>query len=96
MKNLEVRSSGEVGYVGGDLLAIVYPVEECPRSRAEHRNNSKRIVESWNQYDALKASNAELLSALESLVLFSKPAKANAAALNLAHQVIAKNRGQQP
>lgn len=68
MKNLEVRFSGEVGYVGGDLLAIVYPVAECPQSRAEHRSNSKRIVESWNQHDALKESNAELLEALEYVI----------------------------
>lgn len=43
----------------------------------------------------LIAAAPELLEALEALVLFSKPTKTNAVALNHAYQVIAKARGDQ-
>jgi len=41
----------------------------------------------------LIAAAPELLRALESMVLCSKPTKTNAVALNYAHQIIAKARG---
>ena len=54
-----------------------------------------------NGYGAQQEANArliaaapELLEALEKLVLFSIPKPSNAVALNYAHQVIAKARGE--
>ena len=43
----------------------------------------------------LIAAAPELLEALEALVLFSKPTKTNAVALNHAYQAITKARGDQ-
>lgn len=42
----------------------------------------------------LIAKAPDLRRALESLVLFTKPSRANAAALNFAHQVLADIEGQ--
>lgn len=64
-KKLEVRPSGEVGFVDGYMMAVVYPVPECPQSKAERDYNVKRMVDSWNSYDALQSLNAELLADLE-------------------------------
>lgn len=45
------------------------------------------------EIEQLQAQRNELLAALTSLVLFSKPTKTNAVALNNAHRVIAKYDG---
>lgn len=63
-KKLEIRPSGEVGFVGGYMMAIVYPVPECQQSAAERKFNVSRMIETWNNYDDLKALNAELLDVL--------------------------------
>lgn len=63
-KKLEIRHSGEVGFVDGYMMAVVYPVPECPQSKAERDFNVKRMVDSWNNYDALQTLNAELLEVL--------------------------------
>lgn len=51
------------------------------------------IFEMARQIDELTSQRAELLRALEMLVLFTDPKKSNAAALNNALQVIAAARG---
>ncbi len=64
-RKLEIRHSGEVGFVDGYMMAVVYPVPECPQSKAERDFNVKRMVDSWNNYHALLSLNAELLEAFE-------------------------------
>lgn len=54
-----------------------------------HRNDYEREANA-----RLIAAAPELLEALESLVLFTKPTKSNAVALNNAHNIIAKARGE--
>lgn len=66
-KKLEIRASGEVGFVDGYMMAVVYPVAECEQSTDERDFNVKRMIDSWNNYDALQSLNAELLSALEKI-----------------------------
>lgn len=49
----------------------------------------------WREFaDPGKSIQAELLEALEKLVLFTNPKPSNSVALNYAHQVIAKARGE--
>lgn len=60
---------------------------EFIRERAENKADQKRV-------DQINRCGVELLAALESLVLFTSPKPSNAAALNRAHQVIAKARGE--
>lgn len=67
-KKLKIRPSGEVGFVDGYMMAVVYPVPECPQSSAERNFNVARMIETWNKYDDLKALNAELLEALEYII----------------------------
>ena len=101
-KKLEIRLSGEVGFVGGDLMAIVYPEPECPRSTAERNFNVARMIECWNYYDDLIDMNAELLEVLESICAMQARNYGDATQTHLdlpyltdkARAAIAKARGQ--
>jgi hypothetical protein len=57
-------------------------------------NEPVAIVVSGEDNEHLLRTAPELLAALESLVLFTNPKPSNAVALNRAHQVIAKARGE--
>lgn len=101
-KKLEIRPSGEVGFVDGYMMAIVYPVPECQQSAAERKFNVSRMIETWNNYDDLKALNAELLEALESICAMQARNYGDATQTHLdlpyltdkARAAIAKARGQ--
>lgn len=60
---------------------------EYIRQREENKAQQKRV-------DQINRCGVELLAALESLVLFTNPKPSNAVALNRAHQVISKARGE--
>lgn len=78
----DAKSSTYYRYFDSESEAL-----EFIRKRAENKADQKRV-------DQINRCGVELLAALESLVLFTNPKPSNAAALDRAHQVIAKARGE--
>lgn len=78
----DAKSSTYFRYFDSEAEAL-----EFIRHRAENKADQKRV-------DQINRCGVELLAALESLVLFTNPKPSNAVALNLAHQVIAKAKGE--
>lgn len=68
-------------YFNGEDEALDYI-----RQREECKKDKRRV-------DQINRCGVELLGALEALVLFTNPKPSNSAALNRAHQAIAKARG---
>lgn len=101
-KKLEIHPSGEVGFVDGCLMAVVYPMPDCPQSAAERNFNVARMIECWNYFDALISLNAELLEALESICAMQARNYGDATQTHLdlpeltgkARELIAKARSQ--
>lgn len=78
----DAKSSNYYRYFDTEAEAL-----EFIRQRAENKADQKRV-------DQINRCGVELLAALESLVLFTNPKPSNAVALNRAHQVIVKARGE--
>lgn len=70
-------------------ICNVMVIDEDPSESGDWINGSQTKANA-----RLIAAAPELLAALESLVLFTNPKPSNAAALNRAHQVISKARGE--
>lgn len=71
--------------------------EQDTRSDAELKSHNLHLQAEYDRAHELRkdaeAQRDELLAALESLILFTKPSKSNAVALNNAHAAIASAKG---
>nr|DAM52196.1 MAG TPA: hypothetical protein [Caudoviricetes sp.] len=88
---------------GQVIIFPTHPLTVLTPEQVSAIEESVRKGQSWHAYEAHKKNRAEikeltaqrdeLLAALETIILFTKPSKSNAVALHNAHEVIARVKG---
>lgn len=82
-------------------INVTHEAKKRERARAElaesqrdiYRDQVEELREECRKIKPLEAQRDELLAALETIILFTKPSKSNAVALHNAHEAIARIKG---